>query len=582
MTIQTIRNFAKLFFLFFLVICISITTAGAASHPTKEITKQKTKSKTGIAGKHKVAKKPFLKLTSPNGNEKIQIGGKVTIRWEKQEVRGNIRLVLFSSNKRIGNIAGSIPASNRKLDWKAGIINGRLIPPGKQYRIKITALSNQKLTDFSKGTFTLFQKGKVAKTNNLTSGVSKKTTVQTQSSLEITSPRGGENIQIGKEVTIRWKKGDINGSIRLALFSGNKRIGNIAASIPILSRKYNWKAGFINGRPVPPGKNYRIRITTLSDQKITLFSKGTFALHNVARSRNAVRSREIIGIPYPRANDLITVDPRPRRFRWYASPGTRPPFKVTAVNASGSRIITLADGLRGTVQSNGTRHGTMRIYFRGASFANATGAYQLVMKDASGVEGRSALFRVEMPELDAPPPAPMDRQHQMNAHPGIDLELGPIHDEDVRFERASSSFDRDLFRLQINLRTRNNSENNRPLARVRCGYKLLESSVNPFLPPVNGTIDSPTPPPIPQFLSESHVVKDGIIEISPFPPLASNEWHRVPVEIFVYLDPARLVSTDRKYYMTFELQDVYREPIHDPILSNNRTRTPDFYRRAEE
>ena len=257
--------------------------------------------------------------------------------------------------------------------------------------------------------------------------------------------------------------------------------------------------------------------------------------------------------------------------------------KITAVNARGSRIITLEDGVSNRPGRNGHR-----VHFRGAAFANATGEYRIVIERRDGLKGESRMFRVEHAG-DAPPPEPTATQRQPGDRPPIDLELGPLYASDILLKHILGAHDQDTFRLRVNLRTRSNSTTTKGLVKARCGYKLHLSSsdmatssplFNPTQPIGSPAAGSQIPGPA-SGTSQSSLV-DGIIEIGPFPDLPPNEWQRVPVDIDIRLESAPEVSSNREYYMTFELRGVERNPVRDPNLSNNSTRTPLFRRPAGE
>lgn len=104
----------------------------------------------------------YIKVIYPNGGEDLENGSNVIIRWQSQEVKGKMVIVLYKSGIKHGDIACQAPNSGQFL-WK---IPGD-IPIGKDYRIRIRALQDVAVNDFSDGDFSIIVvPGKNGKTQN--------------------------------------------------------------------------------------------------------------------------------------------------------------------------------------------------------------------------------------------------------------------------------------------------------------------------------------------------------------------------------------------------------------------------------
>lgn len=81
-----------------------------------------------------------------------------------------------------------------------------------------------------------------------------------QCGIRVISPNGGENLVLGALHTIRWHPGDFSGPVRLVLRRNENRIDDIALDIPN-NGLFNWQAGNLHdGRQVPAGSGYKIRV----------------------------------------------------------------------------------------------------------------------------------------------------------------------------------------------------------------------------------------------------------------------------------------------------------------------------------
>lgn len=97
--------------------------------------------------------------------------------------------------------------------------------------------------------------------------------------LTVTSPNGGENWPLLSVKNITWTS-DAGGNIKIILFKGGSRLGDIAG-VPASQHSYSWTVGSYEGGTAPQGTDYKIKIRTLdntqsdlSDQVFTIGSAG--------------------------------------------------------------------------------------------------------------------------------------------------------------------------------------------------------------------------------------------------------------------------------------------------------------------
>jgi Leucine-rich repeat (LRR) protein len=97
--------------------------------------------------------------------------------------------------------------------------------------------------------------------------------------INLTSPNGGENWQIGSGKTITWNSSGLNCFCRLELWNGASKVGVIARKVPVTAGSYYWMAGNCNGVMASPGSGYQVKIipyiTAYSDTSDSGFTLAT-------------------------------------------------------------------------------------------------------------------------------------------------------------------------------------------------------------------------------------------------------------------------------------------------------------------
>ncbi|NIM15748.1 MAG: hypothetical protein GTO45_27485, partial [Candidatus Aminicenantes bacterium] len=91
--------------------------------------------------------------------------------------------------------------------------------------------------------------------------------------ITVTSPKSGVNWKIGNKYTITWNSSYVTGNVRIQLFKGTTRLGNITNNTANDGR-FAWTIGTLtNGYQVKiPGSNYRVKIRSVNDSTIWDFS----------------------------------------------------------------------------------------------------------------------------------------------------------------------------------------------------------------------------------------------------------------------------------------------------------------------
>jgi hypothetical protein len=192
-------------------------------------------------------------LTTPNGGEKIERDRTFAITWFDR-LSENVKIELLKSNSPVFTIAGSA-ASSGVYNWQ--VPTDQAI--GADYKIKITSLSDPNVTDQSDGDFS----------------------IQAKSTLELTSPNGGNYIEKGKTTVISWKS-DVAGNLKIELYKDRMPDTSIA-TVAANSGSYTWTAP----TSIPSDITYSVRLTSVDNPLVYDESDNNFAI-----------VFPLVGIPY--------------------------------------------------------------------------------------------------------------------------------------------------------------------------------------------------------------------------------------------------------------------------------------------
>ncbi|MFH2107700.1 MAG: Ser-Thr-rich GPI-anchored membrane family protein [Chrysiogenia bacterium] len=91
--------------------------------------------------------------------------------------------------------------------------------------------------------------------------------------IRIEFPNGGEVLQTGCQVRIKWQSLGVSGNVAILLFKSGEQYAIIAESVPN-SGAYDWQIT----TAVPDSGQYRLRICLLKDLRVNDFSDRDFAI----------------------------------------------------------------------------------------------------------------------------------------------------------------------------------------------------------------------------------------------------------------------------------------------------------------
>jgi hypothetical protein len=195
-------------------------------------------------------------LWAPNGSENWPLDSSRIISWIGQGLTGNMRLVLYKSKAKVGQIA-VVPVASKRYFWVAGTHAGGTAPAGADYRIKIITSDNLH-SDFSDAYFTL----------------------STDPYVRVVAPNGGESWTLGSVMTITWEMRGVSGNVRLVLYRKGVKLGRIA-TVDASQRMYDWTVGDHTRGTAEAGAGYQVMVLSadnaysdLSDRKFTIKATG--------------------------------------------------------------------------------------------------------------------------------------------------------------------------------------------------------------------------------------------------------------------------------------------------------------------
>jgi hypothetical protein len=189
---------------------------------------------------------PTLTLTSPDGGESWAVGSTQPITWSSTDLSGNVTLELFKGGVLNSTLTASTP-NDGSFDW--------MIPSGQEagsdYTVRIRSVDVPTLSDESAASFTLTADAPF---------------------ITVTSPNGGESFTTGTVQTITWDD-NLDGNVAVVLTQNNIAFRTLSPGTES-DGAFTWAIG----DDVPPGSDYKIRVTSNDDTAIKDNSDAFFSV----------------------------------------------------------------------------------------------------------------------------------------------------------------------------------------------------------------------------------------------------------------------------------------------------------------
>ena len=255
---------------------------------------------------------PFVSVVSPNGGETWQAGSTQQITWN-DNISEDVKIELFKGSV-FNSIISSSTASNGSFGW--------IIPTnqttGADYKIKITSIAVDTISDLSDNNFSIIPFPIIT----------------------LNSPNGGENLVVGTADTIRWTSSKVtNVKIEYSTSGGTSWITHpIVSTTPAAAGQYVWTI------PNTPSTECRVKISDVNNPEVTDSSSNNFTISPLS-----------ISLTYPNGGENLVVG-RADTIRWTSSNVTNvrieystnggtiwvtPPIVSTTPAAAGQYVWTI-------------------------------------------------------------------------------------------------------------------------------------------------------------------------------------------------------------------------------------------------
>ncbi len=214
---------------------------------------------------------PSITVTSPNGGETLEVGKTYDISWKSSNISNKISITLTPDDGSFQYVITPYPyisASDSSYKWTVQ----QDIKVGQKFKI-IVGTTDGMVTDYSDNYFNIVEATSTHSVCQNATCVSvsgfgmdecakDSDCASTQPSITVTSPNGGETLEVGKTYDILWKVSNFLDTEKLVIqLVGDSNLWGFAQSLPNTG-KYSWTVP----SPLPDENNiinggkYKIRI----------------------------------------------------------------------------------------------------------------------------------------------------------------------------------------------------------------------------------------------------------------------------------------------------------------------------------
>ena len=185
-------------------------------------------------------------VSSPNGDENWEPGSTHDITWTTSHSSEDISIALYKSGSVVETLS-SDESNDGSYSWT---ISSEL-EEGTDYRVRISSISDESVFDESDGDFSL----------------------TASPSIMVTSPNGGEDWEPGSTHDIMWSSVNVSGNVKIELYKSGSVV-EILSSDESNDGSYSWTIS----SELEEGTDYRVRISSISDESVYDESDGDFTL----------------------------------------------------------------------------------------------------------------------------------------------------------------------------------------------------------------------------------------------------------------------------------------------------------------
>jgi hypothetical protein len=188
---------------------------------------------------------PSINVTSPNGGESWVIGSIQAITWSSISITGRVKIELSRDDGATWRTIVRSTVDDGTRNWR---VSG---PVTERARIKVTSISGPATFDISDASFTIAPRPVW---------------------INIISPDGGENWEIGSRQTITWDSLNVPFFVRVELSRNGGDTWRTISFFTWNDGRYNWK---VTG---PATERARIKVTGIFNRGIFDISDADFSI----------------------------------------------------------------------------------------------------------------------------------------------------------------------------------------------------------------------------------------------------------------------------------------------------------------
>jgi len=270
-------------------------------------------------------------VTSPNGGESVAVGSTTSIKWTSSGSVSTVKLEYSTNNGSSYSTIVSSTADDGTYNWTV---------PNKvssQCLVKVTDTTDAGVTDVSDNSFSIVS--------------------ATTPTISVTSPNGGETLDVGSSHTITWDSTGSVGKVKIQYSTNNGSNYSTVVSSTSNDGVYKWTV------PSADSSKCLVKISEASDNDPSDTSNGTFTITTpnppeIELSRTSFDFGAHTGGTVTGTQSILVENNGGGTLNWAAS-SDKTWLTVTPTSGSGSGILTLT--VSPTGKPAGTYNGTVTV-----------------------------------------------------------------------------------------------------------------------------------------------------------------------------------------------------------------------------
>jgi hypothetical protein len=291
-----------------------------------------------------------ISVTSPNGGEALAPGGSHTITWSSTGTVGNVKIQYTTNNGGTWQTVVASTANDGAYNWAVPNVDS------SQCKVKISEASDGSPSDTSNAVFSIAGPG-----------------------LTVTSPNGGESLEVGTSHTITWTSTGTVGNVKIQYTTNNGSSWQTATASTANDGAYAWTV------PDVDSAQCKVKISEASDGSPSDTSNAVFTIYTpvppeISLNRTQFNYGAVIQGTSTSAQTLRIDNTGGGTLNWTAASDSS---WLTCVPASGTNAGVAAVSIDATGLAAGSYNGTVTVSDSEASNSPQTVTVSLTVKASS-------------------------------------------------------------------------------------------------------------------------------------------------------------------------------------------------------